>query len=353
MTTAMTHPSYLIQLLLVVSFLLSGCNPQFSRLSKEENRYELTTEPQLADETYSNEIEAFYDSGIEGNFTGKADVEIYYKIFQQPNADRAILISTGRTEAAIKYKELVFDLYRIGFSVYIHDHRGQGKSGRMTEDGEMGYIDVFQHYIDDMKYFRDAFVQPRNYNKVYLLTHSMGGAIGMTYLEQHPDDFDAAAFSSPMLGLKPGICGVVKVLVGDKPKYAIGESKYEDDKVRFEGNTLTGSELRYNRMVQAFSKEPQARLGGATYQWLNESCKQFEYMFDNIESIETPFILFSAENEQIVYPGAHQRFIADAQKLNKACIAYEITDAKHELLIEKDKARIETINQALDFFNKY
>jgi alpha-beta hydrolase superfamily lysophospholipase len=29
----------------------------------------------------------------------------------------------------------------------------------------------------------------------------MGGAIGMTYLEQNPNDFNAAAFSSPMLGL--------------------------------------------------------------------------------------------------------------------------------------------------------
>jgi lysophospholipase len=39
-----------------------------------------------------------------------------------------------------------------------------------------------------------------NHEKKYLLTHSMGGAIGMTYLEQNPNDFNAAAFSSPMLG---------------------------------------------------------------------------------------------------------------------------------------------------------
>ncbi len=223
----------------------------------------------------------------------------------------------------------------------------------MTEDADMGYIDDFQYYVDDMKYFYGALVQPRRYDKVYLLAHSMGGAIGMTYLEQYPEDFDAAAFSSPMLGLKPGICGVVKVLVGDKPKYAIGESEYQDDKTRFKGNTLTGSEVRYDRMVDAFAGVPQARLGGATYQWIDKSCEQFEYLFKNIASIQTPFILFSAENEQIVYPYAHQRFVDAASKAGKVCIGYEVSDAQHELLIEKDIPRIETINQTLDFFSKY
>ncbi len=73
------------------------------------------------------------------------------------------MISSGRTEAAIKYKELILDLYKNGYSVYIHDHRGQGQSGRMTEDPQMGYIENFQYYIDDMKYFHDAYVKPKDH----------------------------------------------------------------------------------------------------------------------------------------------------------------------------------------------
>jgi alpha-beta hydrolase superfamily lysophospholipase len=45
----------------------------------------------------------------EGYFTGKENIEIYYKIFKQAELESpAILISSGRTEAAIKYKELIF-----------------------------------------------------------------------------------------------------------------------------------------------------------------------------------------------------------------------------------------------------
>jgi lysophospholipase len=338
---------------LAATLLLLSCGQNFSRLAKEENKYELSTEAQLKEDIHAQKIEDFYDNGKERYFQGKEDVKIYCRIFEHPSPEKAILISSGRTEAAIKYKELIFDLFKNGYSIYIHDHRGQGLSGRMAEDPEMGYIDSFQYYIDDMKVFYDTYVEPKEYRKTYLLTHSMGGAIGMTYLEQYPDDFDAAAFSSPMLGLNPPICGVVKVLDGDTPKYAMGESGYDDDKAGFEGNTLTGSELRYGRMIEAYAKVPEARLGGATYHWVHKSCQQFKYIFDNIDKIKTPFVLFSAENEQIVYPHAHQKFIAAAQEIGKDCEAYEVENAQHELLIEKDEQRIATLNKTLYFYSKY
>ena len=340
-------------LLLVAVFGLFSCKAHFKTLSKENNKFNLTTVQQLQDKEYRNKIEDFYDKGKEGTFVGKANIPIYYKIFEQQDNEKAILISSGRTEAAIKYKELIFDLYNNGYSIYIHDHRGQGLSGRMTDDPEMGYIDTFQFYVDDMKYFYDNLLKPNNNKKRYLLAHSMGGAIGMTYLEEYPDDFDAAAFSSPMLGLKPPTCTVVKVLTGKEPKYAMGESRYNDDKIAFKDNHLTGSEVRYKRMVNAFDKVPEAKLGGATYQWVHKSCEQFKYLFNNIEKINTPFILFSAQNEQIVDPHAHQKFVEEAQKSGKDCKAYIVENAQHELLIEKDEQRTETINEILDFYDKY
>jgi len=344
---------------LLVVFIISAlafysCKPKFTHLQKEQNNYNITTEAQLQNKEYAKRIEDFYNSGKEGSFKGKADIDIYFKIFKQPKKEKAaILISSGRTEAVIKYKELIFDLFNNGYSIYIHDHRGQGLSGRMTEDPDMGYIDEFQFYIDDMKFFYNNYLKPENHKKVFLLAHSMGGAIGLTYLEQNPNDFNAAAFSSPMLGLTPPICGAVKLLVGKKPKYAIGETKYNDDKVAFEENNLTTSKIRYSRMIEAFEKDPKAKLGGATYQWINRSCNQFEYLFNNIEKLNTPVILFSAQNDKIIDVRAHQKFVEKAKSLNKQGSAYIVENAKHELLIEVDKLRIETINEILDFYSKY
>lgn len=344
------HFNYLCFFTLI--FFIS-CKPDFKQLKKGDNNFKLTTIRQLQDSVYGQKIENFYDAGIEGTFIGKDSVSIYFKIFEQNNADKAILISTGRTEAAIKYKELIFDLFNNGYSIYIHDHRGQGQSGRMTEDPDMGYVSNFQFYIDDMKLFYDSYVKPKNYKKEFLVSHSMGGAVGMTYLEQYLTDFDAAAFSSPMLGLPFGICTTVELLEGEEPEYVLGASKYDDSKDDFKDNTLTGSEIRFDRMIDAFTKAPEARLGGATYQWVNKSCLQFDVMFDNIDKIVTPFILFSAENEQIVATSSHQDFYDAAQELKKSCEAYVVENAQHELFIEKDEQRIETINKMLNYFEKY
>ncbi|MGW8314935.1 MAG: alpha/beta fold hydrolase [Bacteroidales bacterium] len=316
--------------------------------------YRLTTVSQLEDEDYSGRIETFYDTGKEGTFTGEAGVPIYYKIFRQRGAGPAIMISSGRTEAAIKYKELIFDLYNNGYSVYIHDHRGQGLSGRMTEDPEMGYIDSFQFYVNDMKSFYEGFIRPAGHTNNYLMAHSMGGAIAMTYLEQHPDDFDAAVFSSPMLGLSPPICMLAGVLNRKKPKYAPGKSGYDPEaEAIFEGNTLTGSEVRFRRAVEAYARVPEARLGGPAIQWVHRSCKQFHYLFEHVDGIETPFIVFSAENEQIVDPRSHRKFVENAQALGKECELHPIGDARHELFVEKDPQRQEVLRTSLSFFERH
>lgn len=334
--------------------LVISCSKKISApLFTSENKYHLTTEEQLINNSLSKTIDTFYNKGIEGVFVGKANVNIYYRIFKNPKSQKAILISAGRTEAAIKYKELIFDLYNNGFSVFIHDHRGQGLSGRMTTNADMGYVDDFQFYIDDMKFFYENYVKPNNYKQRFLIAHSMGGAIGMTYLQQHVTDFTAASFSSPMLGLKRPICRLVKVLDGPNPKFAIGESEYKDTKSSFNKNVLTGSQVRYDRMVDVFNAVPEAQLGGATYTWINKSCKQFKYMFESIDQIQTPFILFTAKNEQIVHTAAHYKFVKKAQNKGIVSTLYEIENAQHELLIEKDYQRLQVLSTTLDFFTKY
>lgn len=338
----------------IIFLIFSACSSGFKHLKVEENIFSLTTETQLSNADINKQIEFFYSEGKSGFFKGQEGINIYYNIFRQSElTGPAILISSGRTEAAVKYQELIYDLYRNSYSVYIVDHRGQGLSGRMNEDTDLGYVEDFQYYIDDLKSFYDNHVSPSGHANIYLLAHSMGGAIGMTYLEQNPTDFDAAAFSSPMLGLKTGICNGARVLKSRQPHYGLGEGKYNDDNIPFKKNHLTGSKIRYNRMLDAFEQNPKAKLGGASYKWVVESCDQFDIINKNTDMIQTPLILFSAENEQIVSLKAHQTFIENLKSMNKKCEAYLIENAQHELLIEKDEQRIETLNHILSYFRSH
>ncbi len=326
---------------------------QLPLIKQTENKYNLSTEAQLKNPEHIAEIEKLYASGKEGFFDGENGIQIYYKYFIRPNEKGAIVISSGRTEAAIKYKELIFDLYNNGFSVYIMDHRGQGFSGRMLPDPEMGYVDDFQNYIKDLKTFYDKIVTAVPHQNIFLLAHSMGGAIGMSYIEEYPRDFKAAAFSSPMLGLPCPTCELIGILTGDEPKYAMGNKSYEEGKEKFEENTLTSSKIRFEIMQKEFDKNKKARLGGATYQWVYKSCKQFDKIFADCDKIQIPLIIFSAQNEEIVDPHAHSDCIEKLTKLGKDAKGYEVPKAKHELFIEKDEIRIPVLTKILDFYNRH
>jgi len=340
---------------MLIGTIFSACTyKDFDSLQKSDNNYNLTTEKYLSENFTVEKIDSFYNTGVEGVFVGEENIKIYYKYFLQQNRlteKGAIVISAGRTEAVVKYKELIYDLYKNGYSVYIHDHRGQGLSDRMIAQHDIGYIDDFQNFVKDLKQFYNSFVKPNNHKSNYLLAHSMGGAIGMIYLEQYPNDFNAAAFSSPMLGLPCPTCLVIGFLTDDKPEYAMGSTDYENGIELFSVNTVTNSKIRYDRMLKVFEEYPKARLGGASYDWVNKSCSAFDYIFDNYDKIKTPLIVFSGEEEEIVKTSAHNKFIEMLVENGNDAKGYLVKQAKHELFIEKDIARISVLTKIFDFYS--
>ncbi|MCK5838900.1 MAG: hypothetical protein KAG99_03580, partial [Bacteroidales bacterium] len=88
-----------------VLIVMVSCTASLKTIEDTQNKYQLTTTEDLANDAYSKKIDVFYTTGKEGHFVGKEDIKIYYKIFKQKSNEKAaIAISSGRTEAAIKYK---------------------------------------------------------------------------------------------------------------------------------------------------------------------------------------------------------------------------------------------------------
>ena len=112
--------------------------------------------------------------------------------------DRAILIVNGRVESHLQVPGAGLGSVAPGYSLYLIDHRGQGLSGRMLADPEKGYVDqtsTIMWWIS--KQFHDEVIAADKPARLFLLAHSMGGAISACYLERWPDDIQAAVLSSP------------------------------------------------------------------------------------------------------------------------------------------------------------
>ena len=322
-----------------------------------QKNYTLSTEQSL-ESSFSEIINPFWQDRVKSDeFAGVDDISIRYAYILHPKAIASVVISSGRIESLVKYKELVFDLYQNGYSVFIHDHRGQGLSGRLINNLQMGYVEDFDDYVKDLKTFVEQVVKPNSKAQIKLLCHSMGGAIGALYCLAHPDDFKQVAFSAPMFGIRPSMpdwLGNVLVntsiganrLLSKEASYFIGQQDYVNRP--FAGNPLTQSEIRYAIFRQEYEDNPQIKLGGVTGHWLKAAAQAMNKMEQLAQQFPIPALVIQAGADKVVDNKRQDRVslrLANSQKI-------VLDDARHELLMEKDCYRQPCLRAILDFFNR-
>jgi lysophospholipase len=301
----------------------------------------------------ADSLRDFWNSGEAGAFKGVDGIEVAYRIHRAPNAKAAIVVMPGRTEAIIKFAEVSSDLVAQGYSVYALTMRGQGEAGRMLSDPQKGYVDWFDDYVEDTHQFITTIVKPEQ-PRVFMLAHSMSGAVATLVVDEHPEDVEALVLSAPMLdinlgafpppiaaSLASGICDST-----DGSGWAIGSGPYSREK-QFEGNTVTHSEPRWTWKVQQLDDDETLRLGGLTWRWLcqalvGSSRAQLSGRFSS-----TPTLLMQASEDSFVNRPGQERYCADAPR----CTFTRLEGAKHELLQESDELRNLALSRAVKFFD--
>jgi lysophospholipase len=280
--------------------------------------------------------------------------------FLQPSPETAIVISSGRTESFLKYKELVHDFYLKGYSVFIPDHRGQGLSDRVLADEtkrQMGHVRDFQDYVSDLRQYYADFVRPTAHKKHVLLGHSMGGCIASLYLETHNQDFDAAVLSSPMLeptlGFLPTGVAVAmldwKAWIDRQEEYPPGVHGYDEGET-FSNKSLTHSEVRWNLMRREYRLNPAAKLGGPSVLWVRLAREAGRTARENAADVKVPVLLLQAGDDTMVKAAGQIEF---RDRLNQThpgfCRFKPIEGAFHEIFMESDLYRQPAFDLALDF----
>ena len=142
--------------------------------------------------TMKRDVEPYLRSYEKDGYIESYDkTAIYYRTYRIPQAKAGIVISHGFCEFAEKYEEVIYYFLKNGYSVYVPEHRGHGYSDRIVVDGEKVHIEDYEQYVQDLHFFVKNVVEPTEKRKI-LFCHSMGGAIGVRYLEEFPLTFDAA-----------------------------------------------------------------------------------------------------------------------------------------------------------------
>lgn len=289
----------------------------------------------------------FWQNMQRGVLVTEDGLELSYFYHRLPDSKRAVVISSGRIETAIKYAELSYDFVAAGYSVFLLDHRGQGFSQRELANPHKGYVADFAHYQSDLEQFISEIVLPTGHNYHLALGHSMGSAILAGYLSK-PHPFQAAVLASPMFGIYTGLVpkhiaepfalsfSKVNQFFSKQPWYFPGQSDYKDKD--FAGNALTSDADRFAWLQQLYRDNPELQLGGVTSSWIRAAIKHMRQIIQQAANWSTPVLLLQAAEDKVVCNHAQDLWFK-AIPMSTPHTKLTLADARHEIFMEQDVIR--------------
>lgn len=328
-------------------------------------------------------------------------VRIHHRalVLPAPMERGAVVIVPGFTEGLVIYQEVIHDLLRNRWSVYIHDHRSQGFSTRLIdgEDGrDKGHVDRFDHLVSDLDRFiaivqRSRADPVRAKRPLVLLAHSMGGAVSALHLARQgaQTPFQAAALVTPMM--EPTVAPPDSSRWGDR---ALRRWCHEGampmvfgwpvlSTTRVQGGSFEQEWRRYREMLDR-SSHPQthsvvrhdmrwlnrasrcegehcghgdARVAGATLGWVDQACAgAAEARGPGASRIAVPVMVLQGGEDTVVEAAAQQAFCdnVNAGKPPDApgrCTGWRLPEGRHGLLVEVDRLRRPALVQILSFWD--
>lgn len=263
--------------------------------------------------------------------------------------DAVVLCLPGLSEYGEKYFEIAHDLNNENLAFWVIDWMGQGGSGRYLPNIFKRHSAGFDEDIEDLhylvlEYIKHSSVHPdKGRIPLAMLGHSMGGNIGLRYLARHPDMFECAAFSAPMVGIhnlttlpKPLVMVTAAILNFAGKSYAPGEKGWHENvRPKIGGDRFSGDAKRgaLHELWQRDNKH--LRIGGVTNHWLYEALKSCYAVQQEIPAIHQDMLIGIAGNESIVSnPCIKKAFTAHAKT---RLITFD--HAQHEIMMETDNIR--------------
>jgi lysophospholipase len=331
--------------LLAISFAALMISTQAMAISEQNYAQDMATK-----------VMPFFATGVKGTVIGKDGIPLAYIKFENPQEIGAIVIVNGRSENYDFYAEPAYDLAQQGYSVYVYDHRGQGFSGRLLTNTQIGHVEHFDDYVDDMKTFVDTVVNAKPHAKKYIFAHSMGGAISALYGMRYPNDFDAYVLSSPMFGFNTApysnfLAHVIVdfgIFTGKARDWAKGQGPFSPSET-FDQNVLTTSELRWNTRHQVLIDNPVAQLGGPSNRWVQQALDATAGIRKDAEKFTPRALIFQAGNDKVVIAADEEKFCSKAPHCTMGA-TYPL--GMHELVREQDYIRTDLYERAVKFFSE-
>ncbi len=258
----------------------------------------------------------------------------------------AVVIVTGVAEPVLKYWQLTNEL-KDKYDVYLWDHINQGKSMKIKKDimYKKVFIDKFSTYQETFNNFLKE-VKP-NYNKVNVISHSMGSHIMLRQLLADNLSIDRLVLVTPMIEVKkyfiPDWLAKFVLKTFFKPTdWAPSQGEKNVD-----ASYLTRSRENFENYMKLLNEHyPKQISTGVTAGWLLKSLGSIDYVLkSDFSKINTPMLMLTGGDDSIIKSDKATQF---CNKMAN-CKSHQYEKGKHQLFLEMDDIRLDVYERIKAF----
>jgi alpha-beta hydrolase superfamily lysophospholipase len=254
------------------------------------------------------------------------------------DARARLVLVHGYAEHRRRYAALVDELAGSGIECHLFDLRGHGDS-----DGPRGHVERYADYLADLDRVA-ATVRPLGTTTpLFLLGHSLGALIALSYVRAHPGVFDALAVSSPFLGPAFPVPAARALLAR--------AASLTTPAMRFDSGLQAAWVSRDPGVVAAYSADPKV-FSTTTPRWFVEITAAQRELLEHADEIATPSLFLVAGSDRIADYRLTRDLFSRLGTPPSDKRLHEYPGLYHEVFNELPAARAEVIGDLLSWLEE-
>lgn len=266
---------------------------------------------------------------VNSSFTARDGLNIFTRKIDVDNPRAGLVIAHGLGEHSGRYQNVIERLAPKGITIWALDHRGHGQSG-----GAKGHVLHFDQYLMDLQNLVEtASSEIGEKKKLFLMGHSMGGLIAISFAIRFGRMLDGLIVSSPALGM------VVKVPAW---KSVLGKMMSNLLPGLTMSNELDKDKISHDKDVVADYESDPLVHDKVSARWFTEFTGTMEKVHEKAGTINFPVLMQIAGDDYLVRAESSKDFYENLTCEDKELHFYE--GLYHEIYNEVKEDREEVLN---------
>ena len=269
-----------------------------------------------------------------------------------------MLLLNGRGDMIEKYLEVIQHWADRGWAVTTFDWRGQGGSGRLTDDPLCGHIDDFGQWIADLHALA-ADWRADGSGPTAIVAHSMGGHLLLRALAEGMPPPDAAVTIAPMMDVftKPlprwlaVFMARIMCATGFATRQAWTQKENSPRQRAMRQKRLTHDPERYADELWWRDHSRDIALGSPSWRWVAQALQSTQQLQRGrgLERIAVPLFILATQADRLVSTPAIRRIV---RRIPGARLHVYGPEAAHEILRELDPVRLDALRRIDAFLDE-